>query len=182
MKRITKKEMEAMEELKKAQRRLRREMVESLQSYWKDVAAMERVAKLSNNNDILVGGNLIKEEKDKLYSNYSILEGLTINQISALRTLIQNEKERDEIYRGIKNPYMKEELPDDAIWVRDIVWREEDLLEQIELFKRIGINKVYYTDRSTAALDAVIWFTRLGAKIIGTTNISEYNEGLIIEL
>lgn len=182
MEKLNKKQVKEIEELKKAQRRLRREMIEALQNYWKDVAAVERVAKLTNNNDILHGGELIKEERQKLYDNYPVLEGLTISQISILRTLIHNEEEKEEFLRGNKYSQFKEALPGDAIVMKDFVWNEEELTEQLELLKRIGIKEIYFVNSSTAVLKEMVWLFRAGARIVGTTNIDEYNEGLIIEL
>lgn len=176
------KKSKKIEEAKKEQRRLRREMLEALKNYWKDVAAMERVAKLTDNKQILFNGDLIAEEKNKLYNNYSILQGLTISQISILRTLIHNDEERDEYSIGSKYGRMNELLPDEAIWLDDSFDSEEDLLEQIELLKRIGITKIYYTNKSTLALSNMIWLYRAGTKIIGTTNINKHNEGIVIEL
>ena len=178
-----KKQLKEIEEAKKAQRRLRWEMTEALKSYWEDIAAMERVAKITGNKDaLLMGGQLVKQEKEKLFNNYEVLKDLTTSQLSALRIIIHNEEQLEEFLLGSRHSIMKEQLPADAIWIKDIIWKEEEFLEQLELFKRIGITKIYYTDHSTATLRAMVWFTRAGAKIIGTTNISEYEEGLIIEL
>ena len=52
----------------------------------------------------------------------------------------------------------------------------------VNFYKSLGITKMYYTDKSTAALHVIVWLTRLGCKIVDTTKISEFNEGLIIEL
>lgn len=182
MEKLTKKQLKEMEELQQAQRRLKREMVQSIESYWKDIAAMERVAKLTGNKDILLNGDLIKEEKEKLFANYTVLQGLTKAQLVLLRTMVNNDKERSAFLREDKYSQMKELLPDTAVWMRDLVWSEEELLEQIDLLKRMGMNKIYFTDKSTAALQELVWFTRAGAKVEGITNISEYNEGLIIKL
>ena len=182
MAKLTKKEIKEMEELKKAQRRLRWEMKEAVQNYWKDIAAMERVARLTDNYNILKGGSLIQEEKDKLYANYPVLEGLTSSQKSILRTLIHNDEEREEYLKDSKYSKFKELLPGDAIVLSDFVWKEEELLEQIELLKRLGIDQIYFTNSSTAVLREMVWLFRAGAMIVGTTNIDEYNEGLIIEL
>lgn len=177
MAKLTKKEIKEMEEMKRAKRSLRREMMDSLQNYWKDVEAMERVYKIQEKPS-----HLTNEERDNLFNRYEVLKGLTTHQIDALRTLIYNKNEKDRFNRGDQYSQIKEYLPEDAIWISDIVWKEEDLKEQLELFSRIGIEKVYYTDKSTAALRAIVWFTKAGAKISGVTNISEYNEGLIIDL
>ena len=175
MAKLTKKEIQEMEELEKERLRLRLSMMEALENYWKDIAAMERVNKITG------GGDVTKEVKKELFSRYKVLEGLTDNQIDTIRVLISNRDELRRMEMGIDSR-MKERLPQDAIWLNDIVWKEEDLLEQLGLFKRIGIAKVYYTDKSTAVMAAIVWFTKAKAKIIGLTNIDEYNEGLIIEL
>ncbi|MGM9543514.1 MAG: hypothetical protein ACI3T9_00875 [Romboutsia timonensis] len=177
MKRLTKKELEAIQELEQERKRLRREMMEALENYWQDVAAMERVAKLNGKSGIQ------KETKDKLFSNYEVIKDLTKNQINILRELIFNERDRKEYYKGYGR--MKEILPQDAIWLSDSITfniTTEGLLEQFKLLKRIGIKKIYYTNTSTTALDDMVWLFKIGAKIIGITNISDSNEGLIIEL
>lgn len=177
MKRLTKKELEAIQELEQERKRLRREMMDALENYWKDISAMERVARLN-------GKESIKEEtKEKLFNNYEVIKDLTKSQINILRELIFNERDRLEYYKGYGR--MKEILPQDSIWLSDSITFDittEGLLEQFELLKRIGIKKIYYTNTSTTALDDMVWLFKIGAKIIGITNISDSNEGLIIEL
>lgn len=182
MKKLTKKELEDIENKKKEIRHKRLEMTRALESYWRDVEATIRVAKLNNNHEIMsYSDRLIKSEEEKLWNNYECLKGLTENQIQALRILVWNKNEREDSH---KNKYcrMKEQLPEEAIWINDIIWKEEDLIEYIEFLKELGITHIYYTNHSTACLDFMVWITKLGAKIIGITNISEFNEGLIIEI
>ena len=92
-----------------------------------------------------------------------------------------NKNEREQFFRD-KYCTMKEQLPENAVWINDIIWKEEDLIELVNFYKSLGITKMYYTDKGTSALPVIVWLTRLGCKIVDTTNISEYNEGLIIEL
>lgn len=182
MKKLTKKELEAIENERKEIRHKRLEMIRSLESYWKDVDATIRVAKLNDNKEMLsYSDRLVKSEEEKLWNNYENLQGLTEIQIQALRVLVRNKNEREQFYKD-KYCRMKEQLPEDAVWISDIVWKEEDLIEMVNFYKSLGITKMYYTDKSTAALHVIVWLTRLGCKIVGITNITEYNEGLIIEL
>lgn len=182
MKKLTKKELEAIENERKEMRHKRLEMIRSLESFWKDVDATIRVAKLNDNKEILgYDDRLVKSEEEKLWNNYENLKGLTKIQTQALRILVCNKNEREQFFRD-KYCIMKVQLPEDAVWIRDVIWKEEDLIEMVNFYKSLGITKMYYTDDSTAALPVIVWLTRLNCKIIGTTNILEYNEGLIIEL
>lgn len=182
MKKLTKKELEAIENERKEMRHKRLEMIRSLESFWKDVDATIRVAKLNDNKEMLsYSDRLVKSEEEKLWNNYENLKGLTEIQTQALRILVWNKNERDQFFKD-KYCIMKEQLPEDAVWIRDIIWKEEDLIEMVNFYKSLGITKMYYTDKSTAALHVIVWLTRLGCKIADTTKISEFNEGLIIEL
>ena len=176
MKKLTKKELKLLEEEKRIKYSNRRNMINDLENFWKDVDAVTRVAIINEETEKLQYGNTLKnEEREKLLNRYERINNLSKNQMSVLRTLINNEyDERKEI--------AKEHLSKESIWISDIFWKEEDLKETVEFLKELGINKIYYTNHSTNALEVIIWLTKLEAKIIGTTNISEYNEGLIIEL
>ena len=181
MKKLTKKEMEAIKEEERRLRSKRLNMMNQLESYWKDVEATIRVAKLNNDEETLKYGKLVEEKRIQLLNNYESIKDLSDAEIQAVRMMICNNNSRHE-YDTKKWCNMKEYLPEDAVWMNDIIWREEDLIKQVELFRSVGIKNIYYTDKSTACLQAMVWFTRLNCKIVGTTNISEYNEGLIIEL
>ena len=182
MKKLTKKELEAIENERKEMRHKRLEMIRSLESFWKDVDATIRVAKLNDNKEILsYSDRLVKSEEEKLWNNYENLKGLTKIQTQALRILVLNKNEREQFFRD-KYCTMKEQLPENAVWINDIIWEEEDLIEMVNFYKSLGITKMYYTDRGTLALPVIVWLTRLGCKIIDTTKISEFNEGLVIEL
>ena len=182
MKKLTKKELEAIENERKEMRHKRLEMIRSLESFWKDVDATIRVAKLNDNKEILTcSDRLVKSEEEKLWNNYENLKGLTKIQTEALRILVLNKNEREQFFRD-KYCTMKEQLPENAVWINDIIWKEEDLIEMVNFYKSLGITKMYYTDRGTLALPVIVWLTRLGCKIVDTTKISEFNEGLVIEL
>ena len=78
MKKLTKKELEAIENERKEMRHKRLEMIRSLESFWKDVDATIRVAKLNDNKEILsYSDRLVKSEEEKLWNNYENLKGLT---------------------------------------------------------------------------------------------------------
>lgn len=174
---MTKKEKELLLKEKQEKASLRRNMIDSLESYWKDVAATLRVAKINNETDKLTYGNdLTKEEKDRLFNRYELLTDLNDNQIKILRTLVHNDRDRYESRKA------KETLPSDAVWIDDIIWNEQELDDYLELFKRIGIEKIYYTNASTGALEVITWLTNRDIKIIGVTKISEYHDGLIFQI
>ena len=176
MKKLTKKEIELIENEKREKARSRRIMMRELESYWQDVEAVRRVALINGEVEKLVYGNeLKKEERERLLNRYENIKDLNDNQKQVIRTLIHNERDR-------RNNTTKEYLTEDSIWISDIIWKEKDLKETTDFLKELGIEKIYYTNHSTNALEVIVWLTKIGAKIIGTTNISEYNEGLIIEL
>ena len=52
MKKLTKKELEAIENERKEMRHKRLEMIRSLESFWKDVDTTIRVAKLNDNKEM----------------------------------------------------------------------------------------------------------------------------------
>lgn len=177
MAKLTKKELKEMEELQKERIRLKRRMVDELENYYKDVAAMERIAKLNGKQGIT------EETKDKLFSNYETIKDLTKEQIDIIMTLIYNERDKEEYYKGYGK--MKELLPQDGIWLNDSITfniTSEGLLDQLELLRRIGIRKIYYTNSSTTGLDDMVWLYNIGGRIIGITKIDQYNTGLIIEI
>ena len=176
MKKLTKKEMEIIEKEKREKTILKNNMISDLEDYWKDIEAVRRVAIINQDIEKLdYGNNLKKEEKEKLLNRYERIKDLSNTQIEVLRTLIHN---RSDERRNIT----KEHLPANAIWTNDIIWKEENLIEYITFLKELGIEKIYYTNHSTNALEVIVWLTKAGAKVIGTTKISEYNEGVIFEL
>lgn len=176
MKKMTKKEMEIIEKERQEKLRLKRDLINNLESYWKDIEAVTRVAKINGDTEKLkYNDRLNDEETQKLLNRYENIKDLSNNQISVLRTIIHNKSDE-------RRNILKEYLSEDSIWTNDIIWKEEDLKEMVEFLKKIGITKIYYTNHSTNALEVIVWLTKIGAKIIGTTKISEYNEGLIIEL
>ena len=111
MKKLTKKELEAIENERKEMRYKRLEMVRSLESFWKDVDATIRVAKLNDNKEMLsYSDRLVKSEEEKLWNNYENLKGLTEIQTQALRILVWNKNEREQFFKD-KYCIMKEQLP-----------------------------------------------------------------------
>lgn len=176
MKKLTKKEIELIENEKREKARVRRTMISDLKNYWQDVEAVIRVAKINGETEKLkYNDRLNEEETQKLLNRYESIKDLSDNQKQIIRTLINNERDR-------RDNTAKEYLSEDSIWIRDIIWKEEDLKEITHFLKELGIEKIYYTNKSTNVMEVLVWLTKIGAKIIGTTNISEYNEGLIIEV
>lgn len=176
MKKLTKKEIELIENEKREKARIRRKMISDLKNYWEDVEAVIRVAKINGETEKLkYNDRLNEEETQKLLNRYESIKDLSDNQKQIIRTLIHNERDR-------RDNTTKEYLSEDSIWISDIIWKEKDLKEITEFLKELGIEKIYYTNHSTNVMEVLVWLTKIGAKIIGTTNISEYNEGLIIEV
>lgn len=123
-----------------------------------------------------------KEERDKLIEGLKNIKELNKAEREIIRELYFSELERNTFKVNKNRSRLNEELPEDAIWLEHTTWKEEDFINQTYLLKNLKINKVYYTDKSTAALNGIVWFTKMGAKIIGTTKITDSTEGLIIEL
>ena len=96
MKKLTKKEMEAIKEEERRLRSKRLNMMSQLESYWKDVEATIRVAKLNNDEETLKYGKLVEEKRIQLLNNYELIKDLSDAEIQAVRIMICNNNLRHE--------------------------------------------------------------------------------------
>ena len=106
---MTKKEMKIIENEKREKASLRRQMMDDLNSYWRDIEAVTRVAKINGEKEKLdYSGYLVKEEQEKLFNRYENLKDLSKNQNDVLRILLRNDEDRRTMMMNPNRTLMKE--------------------------------------------------------------------------
>lgn len=186
-KKMTKTQIKEIEMAKQEKRRLRRRLVDSVKNYWKDCEAVERVAKINKEENMLdYRGYLVEEQKTKLLSNYENLKFLVgidykeNKSWSVVRTIVESQNVRDNYYSGTTRA--KEYLPEDSAWMNEIVWSHDEMKLYIKLFQEYGIDYIYFTNSSSGALESITSLVSLGATVIGTTIIYEDGKGIIFDI
>lgn len=203
-KKLTKVQEKELARIQQDKENLRWRVLLSVNEYWQDCSAMERVSKIEC--------KLFTEDKKlELLNRYEDLKFLTeyidSNNVdekgkvvmdtyyrawSFIRTLNKSVKMYDKVNKREDYDFETKQvtyieldtLPKNAIWIDDIIWDESQMKLYLQLCSKFGINKMYYTNASSGALQNITDLIKFNAKIIGTTNICEFrpDEGLIFDL
>lgn len=198
-KKLTKKELAALEEIKRQKRSDRELLVSSVRGYWEDVKATVRYYNLHNMTDKVYRDDLREEsEKQQLLENYEILkdnnykvsyEKEEFNPWSTIRWIVKNER-KSYLYDDYKLEYP---LFKDAFYIDDFWWTTKDIEGSVKMLLQYGYTTIHLFDNSTAVMRNLVDLINLGCKVVGTNKVlrktwcdkDEYvvdKEGLIIEL
>lgn len=193
-KKLTKKELKELEDRQNELRILRDRTVCALKNYEADINATERYFKINGETEKLdLYGRLKQDEKAKLLKRY---EELNFLKPYSEYTKEEQDKGLDRawtfarlMYRtrqeyDYKDKILNESIDRDGLLNDEIIWTKEQVRLYVELAKKFGYTKIYYTNSSSGALANITDFVKLGAKIIGTCSKKGYNEeaGLIIDI
>ena len=175
-KKLTKKELKAIEEAKrKAQSdklSLRRRFLDELHSYWKDVEATARYYQINQIKDkVKWNGSLDNSEKKKLFDRYETLTELisfdgkrdwdAVYTINSTNSTYQHDDDRN--YSKYQDP-----IQNTTLIIDDIIWDQEQFDKTIELARKFGYTEVLYIDSSTACAENMARFAKIGSQILGT--------------
>ena len=176
---MTKKELKALEEEKKKNQQekinLRYEFLRQLHSWWDDVDATERYCKINNIEDKLTGYSprLISEEKERLFNRYDILKELVDYNSNRQWDIVYAINETNKYYKGdymvgYYNAKLEKDLDEQTLMIKDIIWEQIQFDKTIELARKLGYTKILYIDNSSACMENMVRFAKIGCQIIGT--------------
>lgn len=197
-KKLTKKELKELEDRQKELRVLRDRTIDALKNYEADINATERYFKINGETEKLdLYGRLKQDEKAKLLKRYEALnflkpyseytkeetdKGLDRAWTFA-RLMYSTKQEYDNEFLDYEDKILNESIDRDGLLNYEIIWTKEQVRLYVELAKKFGYTKIYYTNSSSGALANITEFVKLGAKIIGTCSRKGYEDaGLIIDI
>ena len=184
-KKMTKKELKAIEEANRkaynAKITLRRNFLDELHSYWKDVEATSRYYQINQIKDkVKWNGSLNESEKKKLFERYETLKEVAKYDGKRDWEAIHTINSTDNVYHGDYDRFgTKYQTPikENTLIIDDIIWDQEQFDKTIELARKFGYTEVLYIDSSTACAENMARFAKIGSQILGT-NAKMSNWGL----
>jgi len=176
-------------------------MVRALRSFWQDCSALERVAKINGERyDHKTGtaqamARYTELDFIKAYEVPEVVDAngkIKSNSVNRMWDVVRAYAKSEEIWNKVRfeNSFGSkrelDKLPSNTLWIDEIVWDVKHMTAYIEFCKMFGVTHIYYTNSSTGALGNISTLVKMGAKIIGTANISEYKNdeesGIIFDL
>lgn len=204
-KKLTKKQLKEIKDKESLIREARRNFVESVKEYWKDVEATTRYYKINGMTDKIDYYGRLKDndELQNLLNKYSSLDGIKVNYEnddperhtwSIINAIIKTFDHNSIFGRSILNDDSKFEklLENDDLYFEDILWGEEDIDLLIKYMKKLGYKRIQYFCHSSGVNEDLYYLINRGCKVVDTNLIlrksfssKEYKvekTGLIIEI
>lgn len=186
-KKLTKKEIARLEQIKKEKYNYRYDLVEAVEGYWDDVRTTEKYYKLNNMTDKLsyYGDLKDKEEKQNLLNRYDILKELNVKidydkddldreTWSVLRAI--RKTERKDAYILEKDMSLDTNFTKEDLYIDDTIWQKETKKIFIDYALRCGYTRIqYFHDNSSGSLEDIYDFINYGCKVVGTNTIYRKN-------
>lgn len=185
-KKLTKAQLKEMEERQEELRGKRRNFVEAVKGYWKDIEAAESYLKTK-------GERLEFEEKERLFRRYDALAEYNLeynDKDSAdyrmwciIRYIVKGNINYTN-YRGEEiDKYFTIKMEKDDLLVDDIIWNINELKLLIKEARKYGFKNIFYTNNSSGAMEVIGEAISLGGKITNTLyNTADSRFGLIINI
>lgn len=151
---MTKKEMKRLEEIRLQKKEERREFLNALNSYWLDVEALERVARIKKEE-------FTKEDRQLALERYQVLGENGLTDTSEDKPYVwEVAKVMSKSKDGWGNYSVLE--------VDDYIHNIKELLAYIYFIKKFGYEEVLFADRGSEAMKSITMFVNAGAKVVGT--------------
>ena len=194
-KKMTKKEIEAMNEKQAELRGGRNEFIHAIKEFWKDVDATIRYYKINEKREYLTySADLVDTEKEKLLRRHESLEFVKLhyNDKDApdyrtwdfIRQMIRTYEEMHN-YTGEAELLVDREYKQDGFWNNDIIWTETQTKLYLRMCKKFGYKYLIFTNSSSGALEDITSLVKLGAKIVNICTTRYHKEdaqGLVFDL
>ena len=179
-KKLSKKERE---ELERSLRSKRREFIEAVEGFWRDVENAEDYLKTK-------GEKVSEEERERLFRRYSALNEYKLNydddskdgrMWSIIRFIVHGTKRN--YGRGEVDKYLTIKLEEDDLYLNDIIWNIDELRLLFKEAKKYGFKRIFYMNNSSGAMETIGQALELGMVIDGNTYDVEFDRfGLIFNI
>ena len=182
-KKLTKKEIARLEEIKKEKYNYRDRLVNAVGSFYDDLHVTEKYYKLNNMTDKLTYYGSLKdnEEKQNLLDRYQILKELNVKVdydqddenretwlvLNAIRNTVRKDRDILDRDMSLETDFTKEDL-----YIDDTIWDKETKKIFIDYALKCGFTRIqYFHDNSSGSLEDIYDFINYGCKVIGTNTI-----------